>query len=214
MNSRSSRNNHQYNQTNPFQISALPHRAPPCSFGAPSKAALLPFSNESGNSQFGMYIHIYSIPEPRPARGRPLTQASPLCSRAKARFVNMLPRCSLVLPLCSLVLPLSHFLLSRPSFRPLRSCNFKRERVLNADQEAPYMASPTAHHGTLSFYPLALLPVLLFSFLSLQFSLLCGNSSGYQSFCYSSSHLIFILHINCSVSLRFIRFSRHLCFEF
>ena len=136
---------------------------------------------------------------------------APSCSLDARSCSLCAPSCSPLLPRCSPVLPRRHFLLSRPSFRPLRSCNFKRERVLDAGQEAPYMASPTAHHGTLSSCPLAL---LLFSFLSFQFYLLCGNSSGYQLFCYPGSHLISTLHINCAVSPRSIRLSRHLCFGF
>ena len=91
-----------------------------------------------------------------PTRDRLLTQASPLSSPAKARFVNMLPRCSpvlsrcslvlslcsLMLARCSLVLLLSHFLVSCRSLWLLRSCNFKREHSLDAGQKAPYMASP------------------------------------------------------------------------
>ena len=72
-------------------------------------------------------LYIYSFPEPRPTRDLLLTQALPLCSRAKARFGYVLPRCSPMLPLCSLVLspcspllphcslvlPLSYFPFSR-----------------------------------------------------------------------------------------------------
>ncbi len=43
---------------------ALPHSAPPCSLGAPSKAALLPFPNQNGNprsSVRGVYnVYIYT----------------------------------------------------------------------------------------------------------------------------------------------------------
>ena len=81
---------------------------------------------------------MYICPEPRAIRNRLLTKSSPLCSPAKARFVDifflcspMLPRCSLMLFLCSLVLArystvlsLSHFLLlySLSNF-----CKFKRD---------------------------------------------------------------------------------------
>ena len=69
--------------------------------------------------------YIYSIPEPKPTRDRPLTQAaafappltpvSSICSPSappcSLAALPLLPHCSLVLPLCFPVLPLSHFLL-------------------------------------------------------------------------------------------------------
>ena len=51
-------------------------------------------------------ICIYKFPDMRSNHDRPLTQASPLHSLAKARFVDMLPRCSLMLSRYSFVLSL------------------------------------------------------------------------------------------------------------
>ena len=51
-------------------------------------------------------IYIYSFPEPRPTRDPSLTRRPPLCSRAKAPFVPLLPCGSLALAFGSPVLPL------------------------------------------------------------------------------------------------------------
>lgn len=74
--------------------------APPCSLDAPSKAVLLRFLIETGNAQSLVRgkCNVYSFPELRATCDRLLTQASPLCSRAKAHFSHMLPQCSLILP--------------------------------------------------------------------------------------------------------------------
>ena len=72
-------------------------------------------------------LRIYSFPEPRAIRDRPLTQAFAAFARALRPVSSIyslralpcspvLPRCSPVLPRYSLVLPLSHFLLARYSF--------------------------------------------------------------------------------------------------
>ena len=77
-------------------------------------------SGGSGNVTYTVSLdcHIYSFPDPKPTYDRWLTRVPPLCSPAKAHFVNvlpvcsfMLPRCSPLLPLCSPVFPPSHVLL-------------------------------------------------------------------------------------------------------
>ena len=72
----------------------------PCSLSCPRMAI-----SNSVQGVYNIYVYIYSFPEPRPTRDRPLTQVPPLCSPAKARFVDVLPLCSLVLPHCSPMLP-------------------------------------------------------------------------------------------------------------
>ena len=63
------------------------------------------------------YICIYRFPEPRPTGDRWMTYASPLCSPARDRFVDVLSLCLPLLSRCSLVLSPapSRFLLKRHS---------------------------------------------------------------------------------------------------
>jgi len=60
--------------------------------------------------RWGWFTYIYSFPEPRP-----------LCSPAKAHFVNMLPLCSPMLSRRSLLLPSALSPLTLPSPYPLSS---------------------------------------------------------------------------------------------
>lgn len=86
--------------------------APSCSLVLPRAPSLLPWCSSllphcslsrskmtTRNPKFGVYIlYIYSFPEPRLTRDQLLTQASPLCSPAKAYFVPILSICSLTAP--------------------------------------------------------------------------------------------------------------------
>jgi len=149
-----------------------------------------------------IYIYIYSFPELSATRDWSLTKVPPLCSRAKADFVPllprcspMLPRCSPMLPFCSPVLPLSPFLLPSCSLSLLRPYKFNRQASFSLYwiliREEPVMAPPTSNHVMFCSFPLAL------SFISFA----CGNSSVYRTRHCLRSHII------PSFSLRSIRLS-------
>lgn len=70
---------------------------PRCSLGALLCSLTAPFPDRKRQPAIlssGCIYCIYSFPEPRLTRDQLLTQASPLCSPAKAYFVHLLPHCS------------------------------------------------------------------------------------------------------------------------
>ena len=84
-------------------------------------------------------VYIYRFSEPRATRDRMLTQASPLCSRANARFVHMLPYCSLCAsscspptPSCSLAAPPLALSCCVIASLGIMACNFRRVFCISA----------------------------------------------------------------------------------
>ncbi len=156
-----------------------------------------------------IYIYIYSFPELSATRDWSLTKVPPLCSRAKADFVPLLPRCSPMLPRCSPMLPrcspmlpfcspvlsLSPFLLPSCSLSLLRPYKFNRQASFSLYwiliREKSVMASSTFNHVMFCSFSLAL------SFISFA----CDNSSVYRTRHCLRSHII------PSFSLRSIRLS-------